>query len=63
MKRTWNKVMQITNVNTRFTTFRSMIKHERHIIDSSAKISENFGEFLKTLVKRFNKKSEDSQFE
>ena len=55
--------MQITNVNTRFTTFWSMIKHERHIIDSSAKISENFGEFLKTLVKRFNKKFEDSQFE
>ena len=31
MKRTW-KIMQITNVNKRFTAFPIMIKHEKHII-------------------------------
>ena len=41
------KIMQIANVNTRFTTFPTMIKHET-LIDKWAKISENF---LRSLVK------------
>ena len=50
MKRTWKKIMQITNVNKIFTTFPAMIKHEKHI-DNRAKISENSNEFLHLLVK------------
>ena len=50
MKRTRKKIMQITNVNKRFTTFPTMIKHEKHI-DNRAKISENSDEFLRSLVK------------
>ena len=50
MKQTWKKIMQITNVNKRFTTFPTMIKHEKHI-DNRAKISENSDEFLRSLVK------------
>ena len=42
--------MQITNVNKRFTTFPTMIKHEKHI-DNRAKISENSDEFLLSWVK------------
>ena len=30
-----------------------MIKHKNHIIDSRAKISENFNEFLRSSVKSF----------
>ena len=30
MKRTWKKIMQIANVNKRFTTFPTMTKHEKH---------------------------------
>ena len=54
MKRTWKKVMQMTNVNKRFSTFSTMIKHEKHI-DSRAKISENSDEFLRSLVKSLKK--------
>ena len=50
MKRTWKKIVQITNVNKRFTTFLTMIKHEKHI-DNRAKMSENSDEFLRSLVK------------
>ena len=40
MKRMWEKVMQIKNVNKRFTAIPTMIKHENHTIDNS----KNFGE-------------------
>ena len=50
MKRAWKKFMQMTNVNKRFSTFPTMIKHEKHI-DNRAKISENSDEFLRSLVK------------
>ena len=52
LKRTWKKIMQITNVNKRFT-FPTMIRHEKHI-DNKAKISENYNEFLHSLVKNLN---------
>ena len=39
------------------TTFPTMIKHEKHIIDYRAKISENFNEFLHFLVKSLKIKS------
>ena len=42
--------MQITNVNQRFATFPTMIKHGKHI-DNRAKISKNSDEFLWSLVK------------
>ena len=54
MKRTWNKIMQITDVNKRFLAFPTVIKHEKHI-DNKAKISENSNEFLRSLVKSLNK--------
>ena len=41
MKPTWKKIIQIANVNKRFANFPTMIKHEKHIIDNRAKISEN----------------------
>ena len=44
------KIMQITNVNKIFTTFPTIIKHEKHI-NNRAKISENSDEFLRSLVK------------
>ena len=44
------KIMQITNVNKIFATFTTMIKHEKHI-HNRAKVSENFDEFLRSLVK------------
>ena len=50
MKRTWKNIMQITNVNKRFTTFVTTIKHKKHI-DNRAKISENSHEFLRSFVK------------
>ena len=43
--------MQTENVNKRFTTFPTMIKHEKHIIDNRAKISESSDEFLRSSVK------------
>ena len=43
--------MQTENVNKRFTTFPTMIKHEKHIIDNRAKISESSDEFLHSSVK------------
>ena len=33
------------------TDFPKMIKHEKHIIDNKAKISDNSNEFLRFLVK------------
>ena len=51
MKRTWKKIIQITNVNKRFTAFPTMMKHENHTIDNIAKISENSNDFLRSLVK------------
>ena len=45
------KKIKITNVNKRFTNFPTMIKHEKHIIDNRAKISENSNEFLCFSVK------------
>ena len=50
MKRTLEKIMQITNVK-RLTNFPTMIKHEKHI-DNRAKNSENSDEFFRSLVKR-----------
>ena len=47
--------MQKTNVNKRFATFPTMIKHEKHI-DNRAKISENSDEFLRSLVKSLKTK-------
>ena len=44
------KIIQKTNVNKRFATFPTMIKHEKHI-DNRAKTSENSDEFLRSLVK------------
>ena len=44
--------MEITNVNKRFTSFPTMIKHEKHL-DDRAKISENSDEFLHSLVNGF----------
>ena len=49
MKRTWKKIMQITNVNKRLT-FPAMIRHEKDI-DNKAKISENYNDLLHSLVK------------
>ena len=46
-----DKIMQVTNVNKRFVTFPTMIKHEKHI-DKRAKIAEKSNEFLRSLVKR-----------
>ena len=40
------KTMSITTVNKRFTTFKTMIKHEKHI-DERAKKSEKSYEFLR----------------
>ena len=40
--------MQTENVNKRFTTFPTMIKHEKHIIDNRANISESSDEFLRS---------------
>ena len=51
MKRTWKKIMQIINVTKRFTTFQTMIKHEKHI-DKRVKNSENSNEFIRSLAKR-----------
>ena len=34
MKRTWKKIMQITNVNKKFTTFPTMIKFLRTLMNS-----------------------------
>ena len=48
-KRTWKKIMQITNVNKRLT-FPAMIRHEKDI-DNKAKISENYNDLLHSLVK------------
>ena len=45
------KIMLVTNVNKKFTTFPTMIKHEKHIIDNRRKISENSNEYLPSLVK------------
>ena len=45
------KIMQITNVHKRFTAFPTMIRHEKHTIDSRAKISENSNDLLCSLVK------------
>ena len=45
------KKIKITNVNKRFTNFRTMIKHEKHIIDNRRNISENSNEFLCFSVK------------
>ena len=50
MKHTWKKIMQVTNVNKRFATFATTIKHKKHI-DNRAKISENSDEFLGSLLK------------
>ena len=50
IKRTWKKIMQITNVNKRFTTFATTIKHLKHI-DNRTKNSENSDEFLRSFVK------------
>ena len=50
MKRIWKKIMQITNVNKRFASFATTIKHKKHI-DIRAKISENSDEFLGSLLK------------
>ena len=33
------------------TAFPTIIKHEKHIIDNRAKISENSNDFLRSLVK------------
>ena len=44
--------MEITNVNKRFTSFPTMIKHEKHLYDR-AKISENSDKFLRSLVNSF----------
>ena len=53
-KMIWNehgkKIIQKTNVNKRFATFPTMIKHEKHI-DNRAKTSENSDEFLRSLAK------------
>ena len=38
--------MQTANVNKRFTTFPTIIKHEKHTIDNRAKISGTSDEFL-----------------
>ena len=46
-----DKIMQVTNVNKRFATFPTMIKHEKHI-HKRAKIAEKSNEFLRSLVKR-----------
>ena len=43
--------MQMINVNKRFTSFPTMIKHEKHI-DKTAKISENSNDLLCSLVKK-----------
>ena len=54
MKKIWKTIMQIANVNKRFTAFPTMmwmIKHEKHITDNRPKISENSNEFLLSLVK------------
>ena len=51
MKSAWKKIMQTTNADKRFTTFPAMIKHEKHIIDNRAKISESSNKFLRSLVK------------
>ena len=50
MKGTWKKIMQIANVNKRFSTFPTVIKHEKHI-DNKTTMSENSNEFLRSLVK------------
>ena len=56
MKRTWNKIIQITNINKRSTFFQIMIKHEKHIVDSRPKIPENSNEFLCSTVKSLKMK-------
>ena len=45
------KNMQITNVNKRLAACPTMIKHENHVIDKRANISENSNDFLRFLVK------------
>ena len=35
------KIIQITNVNKKFTNFPTMIKHEKYIIDNKEKLSES----------------------
>ena len=45
------KNMQITNVNKRLAACPTMIKHENHVIDNRANISENSNDFLRFLVK------------
>ena len=56
MKRTWNRIIQITNINKRSTFFQIMIKHEKHIVDSRPKIPENSNEFLCSTVKSLKMK-------
>ena len=43
MKQAWKKIMQITNVNKRFTTSPTVIKHEKHI--------DNRENFIRSVVK------------
>ena len=46
------KIMLVTNVNKKFTTFPTMIKDEKHIIDDRAKIiSEDSNEYLPSLIR------------
>ena len=52
MKRTLEKIMQITNVNKRLTNFPTMIKHDKHV-DNRTKNSENSDEkevFFKVMI-------------
>ena len=45
------KIMQIANVKKIFQTFQTTIKHEKHILNNKAKISENSNQFFRSLVK------------
>ena len=52
----FEKIMQVTNVNKRFTALPTMIKHEKHIMNNRAKLSENSYGFLRSLGKKFEDK-------
>ena len=51
MKRTLKKIMEITDITKRFTTFPIIIKHENYVIDNREKMSENSNELFRYLFK------------
>lgn len=57
MKRTLKKIIEITDITKRFTTFPIIIKHEKYVIDNREKMSENSNELFRYLFKDKKDKS------